>query len=150
MKYLRLSVLLVLTGVCILHAGEGGTPTDLDRMQGVWRVVSLVEKGKEVPAKELEELEIVIQKDAFSVSEKGKVAVEYRIKLDTSKSPRAIDFTHQIGEDKGKTEPGIYAIEKEQLKFVMNEDRKGRPTVFEGKETAAYSVIVLKKKEAKK
>ena len=50
------------------------------------------------------------------------------------------------GDDKGKTEPGIYLFEKDQLKICLNEKTKERPTVFEGKETSAYSVIVLKKK----
>jgi uncharacterized protein (TIGR03067 family) len=51
------------------------------------------------------------------------------------------------------TEPGIYTFEKDVLKLVLDENRKGRPTVFEGKETASYSVLILKKsvpKELKK
>lgn len=144
MKYHKLSVLLLLGSVCFVHAGE--TETDLDKLQGAWQIVSLVEKGKAIPAAETDVLEITIAKEKFSVSEKGKVAVEYSIKLDPTKTPKAIDFTHEGGENKGKTEPGIYTFEKGQLKLILDEDRKGRPTVFEGKETASYSVMVLKKK----
>ena len=143
MKYRTLSVLLLLGGVCFLDAGQG--ETDLDKLQGVWQLVSLVEKGKEIPAAETDVLEVTIAKDKFSMSEKGKVAVEYTIKLDPTKTPKAIDFTHEGGENKGKTEPGIYTFEKGQLRLILDEDRKGRPTVFEGKETASYSVMVLKK-----
>ena len=147
MKYL--ASLLVLLGVCCLHAGPGAGQTDLDNMQGVWQVVSLVEKGKAASAGEIDVLEVSIAKDKFGVLEKGKSIVDYTIKIDATKSPKAIDFTHQDGENKGKTEPGIYAFDKGQLKLIMDEDRKGRPTAFEGKETLSYSVIVLKKKSAK-
>ena len=89
---------------------------------------------------------VVIEKDTFTTLEKGEAVVKYRIKLDPTKTPKTIDFTHLMGKEKDKTEPGIYTFEKDMLKLVLDEDKKGRPTVFEGKETASYSVMVLKKK----
>jgi uncharacterized protein (TIGR03067 family) len=127
-----------------LYAGE--QPNDLEKFQGKWVVVSLTEQGKSIPAAETDLLEFTIDKDLFTVTEKGQTVVQYKIALDSSKKPKEINFTHQIGENKGKTELGIYEIGKDQLKLCMDETRKGRPTVFEGKETEAYSVIVLKKK----
>jgi uncharacterized protein (TIGR03067 family) len=147
MKNLIAATLLFSSSLLFLHAGE--EKSDLERLQGTWIVASLVEKGKGLPAAEIEVLEVAIEKNVFTVTEKGKKVVEYEIKLDPSKKPATIDFTHLIGDDKGKTEPGIYVIEKGQIKMALDETRKGRPTVFEGKETEAYSVIVLKKKEAK-
>ena len=143
MKTLSCSVLVFLCGLASLRTGE---TNDLDSMQGSWLVVSLIEKGKAVPGGELETLEIVIDKDTFTTFEKGKVVVKYRIKLEPTKSPKQIDLTYLVGEDKGKTEPGIYTFAKDQLKVCLDEDKKGRPMVFEGKETQSYSVIVLKKK----
>ncbi|MBI3823695.1 MAG: TIGR03067 domain-containing protein [Planctomycetes bacterium] len=143
MKYLACLTPFLVAGIALLRAGE---PSDLDRMQGTWVVVSLNEKGKPIAADETKLLEFTIEKDTFTAFDKGKVVVKYQIKLDSTKTPRQIDFTYLVGEDKGKTEPGIYAFDKDQLKFVLNEDKKDRPTVFEGKETEAYSVLVLKKK----
>jgi uncharacterized protein (TIGR03067 family) len=148
MRPLVISTVLFLTGFFCLQAGE--KMTDLDRMQGTWLVVSLTEKGKAVQADETEILEIIIDKDTFTTFEKGKLVVKYQLKLDASKTPRQIDFTHLVGDDKGTTEPGIYLFEKDQLKLCMDDDKKGRPKVFEGKEALSYSVIVLKKKEKKK
>jgi uncharacterized protein (TIGR03067 family) len=142
------SILFFLTGVCLLHAGEGAS--DLDRMQGTWQVVSLVEEGKAVPAAEIDVLEVVIDKNEYSMKEKGKIIARYSLKLDPQKTPRTIDFTHVQGDRKGKTELAIYAFDKDLFKLVIDESDKGRPTAFEGKETAAWSVMVLKKKEPKK
>jgi uncharacterized protein (TIGR03067 family) len=144
MKTLIASIPLFLCGVALLQAGE--TATDLERMQGTWTIVSLTEQGKAIPAAETGILEFVIDKDVITVYEKGKIEVQYQVKLDPEKTPKAIDFTHQIGDNKGKTELGIYAFDGDKLKLCLDEKRKGRPTVFEGKESETYSVIVLKKK----
>jgi len=137
-------VMVLVTGIGL--AQDGDDKSDLDRMQGSWEVVSLVEQGKVTAKAELEALVVVIEKDNFTTLEKGEAVVKYRIKLDPTKTPKSIDFTHLMDKDKDKTEPGIYTFEKDVLKLVLDEDKKGRPTVFEGKETASYSVMVLKKK----
>jgi uncharacterized protein (TIGR03067 family) len=144
MKTLIASIALFLCCVILLQAGESAT--DLERMQGTWTVVSLTEQGKAIPNAETDILEFVIDKDVIKVLEKGTVEVQYQIKLDPEKSPKAIDFTHQIGPNKDKTELGIYAFDGEKIKLCLDEKRKGRPTVFEGKESETFSVIVLKKK----
>lgn len=143
MRYLFCTIPFLAFGLAPAQEFE---PNDFDRLQGTWVVVSLTEKGKAVPAAEIETLEFVIEKNIFSAFDKGKLAVKYEIKLDPEKKPKQIDFTYLVGEDKGKTEPGIYFIDKDQVKFAMNEVGKDRPTVFDGKESEAYSVLVLKKK----
>ena len=144
MKPLILTILFFSTAVALTRAGDD--KSDLDRMQGTWHVVSLLEKGKALPAGDIEVLEFVIEKNTFTAFEKGKMVVKYEIKLDATKKPKQIDFTYLVGDDKGKTEPGIYQIDKDRITFVLDEHKKGRPTVFEGKETEEYSVLVLKKK----
>lgn len=144
MKTTIVSVLFFLTGCLFLTAGEPAS--DLERFQGKWLVVSLTEQGKAIPAAETDLLEFAIDKDLFTVTEKGQTVVQYKFVHDASKKPKEINFTHQIGENKGKTELAIYQFEKDQLRFCLDETRKGRPKVFEGKETDAYSVILLKKK----
>jgi uncharacterized protein (TIGR03067 family) len=147
MKTLSCTVLLYLCGFVCLHTDE--KVNDLDRMQGTWRVVSLTEKGKAVSKEDADTIEIVIDKDTFTASEKGVVGAKYQIKLDMTKTPKQVDFKHLIGESKGGVEPGIYRFEKDQIRMILDEDRKGRPTVFEGKETASYSVILLEKRPGK-
>lgn len=144
MKPLFASITLFLVAVVLLHAGE--TPSDLDRMQGTWSVVSLAEQGKAIPATETDVLEFIVKKDVVSIYEKGKLEFQYQMTLDSTKTPKTIDFKHLIGEDKGRVEPGIFAFDGDKLKLALDEKRKGRPTVFEGKETETYNVIVLKKK----
>ncbi len=144
MKTLIACMPLFFLSLALLSAGEAAT--DLERMQGTWTVVSLTELGKAIPAEETDILEVVVNKDVMTVYKKGKVEVQYRFKLDPDKKPKQIDFTDETEAKKGNTEPGIYAFDGAKLKLALDEKRKGRPTVFEGKETETYSVIVLKKK----
>lgn len=138
------TTLLFVSGLVLISAGEASK--DLDRLQGNWLVASLIEEGKAIPANELADLEVTVQKDVFTVNEKGKAIAQYQFTLDSSKNPKTIDFTHLIGKDKGTKEPGIYVIEKDQIKFCLDENKKGRPTAFQGD---SYSVIVVKRKPAK-
>jgi uncharacterized protein (TIGR03067 family) len=144
MKTLVATLPILLGGIVYLHAGE--KTSDLDKLQGTWTVVSLTELGKGVPASETDTLEYEFKKDVLTVYDKGKIEAQYQFKVDADKAPRAIDFTHQIGDNKGKTELGIYAFDGDKLKMCLDEKRKGRPSVFEGKEIDTYSVIVLKRK----
>jgi uncharacterized protein (TIGR03067 family) len=147
LKYLIPAILLFASTLVLLHAGEEAK--DLERLQGTWVIVSLVEEGKAVPAADTDLLEITIDKDVFTVKEKGKTVLQHKIKLDPTAKPKQIDFTYLDGEDKGKTEPGIYVFEKDQVKLALDEKKKGRPTVFEGDGAASYSIMVIKKKPAK-
>lgn len=145
MKYLLTAAAIFSAGVIILHAGD--EKTDLERFQGKWTVISLTEEGKAVPADELAKLEITIEKDIYTATEKGEEVAKYRFKIDPTKKPSAIDFTPLIGKEKEKaTELGIYVFEKDTLKMCVDEQGKVRPEAFEGKGTEKCSVIVLKKK----
>ncbi|HZZ80337.1 MAG TPA: TIGR03067 domain-containing protein [Gemmataceae bacterium] len=144
MNKILASTSLFLVGVILLHAGE--TPSDLDRMQGTWTIVSLVEQTKSIPAAETDTVEYVIKKDVMSVYDKGKLEAQYQVTIDATKTPKAIDFKHLIGENKDRIEPGIFTFDGDKLKLALDEKRQGRPTVFEGKETETYSIVVLKKK----
>jgi uncharacterized protein (TIGR03067 family) len=132
------------TGATVL-AGEA--KTDLDRIQGTWEIVSLVEKGKKVAEDETKLLEIVVKGDRLVIKAKGNTLTEYSIKLDEKHKPRAMDMTITDGEDKGKIAPGIYALEGDGLKIAMDEDLKNRPASFDEKDTASCSVIALKRKK---
>ena len=146
MRY-AICTLLLFTGGFL--AAQDGEPTDLDRMQGTWVVVSLTEEGKAVLAKDVEELEIVIEKNTYTAFDKGMMVVKYEFKLDATKKPKEIDLTYLVGLDKGKTVPAIYKLGKEQFTICLDEEKKNRPKVFESKENETSSVLVLKKKPKK-
>lgn len=143
-QVLPVVVLSFATSLVLLHAQDA--TKDFEQIQGMWLVSSLAEKGKAVPKEEVTAMEVRVEKDVFTVTEKGKVIAKYQLKVDPAKTPKSIDFTHLIGEDKGKTELGIYVLEKDSLTISLSEGKKARPTDFKSND---YDIIVLKRKPAK-
>ncbi len=145
---MRMTGAIVVAFLCAAASPAGAEKArDLDRIQGVWQVVTLTERGKKVPEKETQDLEIVVAGDKLAIKEKGKTVTEYQIKLDETKKPRTLDMTITDGKEKGEVAPGIYALEGDMLTMCVDEDRKGRPSSFDEKDTKTCSVIALKRKK---
>ena len=129
-------------------AGGGDAKKDLDMMQGKWSVQSIKESdGKNPPDDELKNLEVIVKDDTMKIiyAPKKDTLDAFKLKLDPAKKPKAVDFTHTEGPDKGKTELGIYKIEGDTVTICVNDFEKERPTEFKTKEGSKITVIVLKK-----
>jgi uncharacterized protein (TIGR03067 family) len=127
-------------------APAGDAKKDLEAMQGIWKVESIKESfGKAPPDDVIKEFVVTIKDDTMKVSRGGQTVVAFKMKLDTTKDPKTIDFTHAEGPDKDKTEPGIYKLEGDTLTLCTTDFGKERPTVFATKEGTRNSLAVLKK-----
>src|SRR5438874_1107757 len=124
-------------------AGGGDAKKDLDMMQGKWTVQSIKESdGKNPPDEALKDLEVIVKDDTMKIMlvPKAETLDAFKMKLDPAKKPKAIDFTHTEGPDKGKTELGIYKIEGDTLTVCVNDFDKERPSAFATKEGTKISV----------
>ena len=131
-------------------AGGGDAKKDLDMIQGKWTVQSIKESdGKNPPDDFLKDLEVIVKDDTMKIIlvPKSETLDAFKLKLDPAKKPKAIDFTHTEGPDKGKTELGIYKLEGDTLTVCVNDFDKERPSAFATKEGTKISVIVMKKKK---
>jgi len=135
--------LLVVAGA---PAGEG--KKDKAALQGVWKVVTVEERGKTM--EDNEGHEVVIKGDEFTLKRGDKTIIKAMIKLDSTKKPKQIDL--KITEDLrnkhiGETAEGIYALEKDQLKVCIVEPGSGgaRPTEFAAPEGTKQVNVVLKR-----
>ena len=90
-------------------------------------------------------LSVTVKGDVMSVQEKGQPIVAFKLKLDASKTPKTIDFTYEDGQDKGKSELGIYKLENATFTFCVNDIGKERPSAFATKEKTTISLVVLQK-----
>jgi uncharacterized protein (TIGR03067 family) len=127
-------------------AGEG--KKDKDALQGVWKVVSVEERGKSM--EDNEGHEVVIKGDEFTLKRGDKTLFKATFKLDPTKKPKQIDL--KITEDLrnkhvGETAEGIYALEKDQLKACIVEPGSGgaRPTEFSAPEGTKQVFVTLKR-----
>jgi RNA polymerase sigma-70 factor (ECF subfamily) len=122
---------------------EKQTRDDLDRLQGTWEVTEVVFDGK--PVDGFQDASAVFDKDKMSLIGQGGKK-EYRIKLDPSKKPRAIDLTSLDGEFEGSN-PAIYQLDGDTLKLCMfNEPgNKKRPTEVASNEGSKLLLMTFQK-----
>jgi uncharacterized protein (TIGR03067 family) len=125
-------------------AGDAGKK-DQELLQGVWKLIRMEEGGEKAPENVLKAMSIKIAGNKLSVFEKDKVVAELSFKLDPAKKPKAVDFTHLVGDDKGKTEAGIYALDGDQVTFCANSAGKPRPAEFVSKKGSDAGLFVLQR-----
>ena len=87
--------------------------------------------GAALPAEDVKEFLIIMSEGKYSAKRSGEVIDEGKSKIDGSKSPKHIDLTATIGEDKDKTRQGIYEVKGNTMKMVLAAADKERPTKFE-------------------
>lgn len=122
---------------------EKPAASDVKKMQGKWRVVSVAEKGRKSTPDEVKgmswtfEADIIIGKDPNP--EPKKLGT---FKLDPEKTPRQIDITIEERSFKG-----IYKFEGDQLIICLRDPEKGRPTEFTAEKGNDQGLIVLEREE---
>ena len=133
--------------------GEEDAAKDLAKLQGKWKLVEEDLDGKVTKSADGHvigfEKEVEINYDAD-----GGVAAKATIKLDPSKSPKAIDMTIVfivlLPDKKGDTFRGIYQLEGDELKLALPIlPSRQRPKEFTTKKELAPRFEVLTYKRVK-
>jgi uncharacterized protein (TIGR03067 family) len=135
-----------------LVAAEPRSANDAKSLQGTWQAVGLEANGDKRPDDEAKELKIVFKGDVvFAVKPEGE-GRKVKFKLDSSKTPNAIDLIAIDGPDEGKVATGIYELQNGQLKLCINlfgKDTTQRPTEFKTQPGNGVCFAVLERAKSK-
>ena len=93
-------------------AAAAAAAEEMTKLQGVWRQIAYERDGViEPPDERGWEPTTTFAGDTFVVTlADGSTPIRGTYKLDPTKSPKTVDWLDSIGEDAGKTLPGIYAL----------------------------------------
>jgi uncharacterized protein (TIGR03067 family) len=142
-----LMTLAALTGCAVAFAREDDdlAKKDLKALAGQWEYVSQTDDGKETGKEALKGITLTVTAEGKWVLKKDDaVILEGTGKLDSSKSPRAADWTVTTqGGLKGKVALGIYDVDKDTWKHCFSFDK--RPEAFASKEGGKVTNAVLKR-----
>lgn len=146
---LWLAAVLALTFTAARADDKKGSDID-----GEYTPVAAVKGGKEAPAEELKVFQGITIKDGtltFKIKAGDKEdAKTAKMKIDPAKKPAEIDLSPTDGPEKGKTVPGIYALDKDELKLAFMEgpvETLTRPKDFTSTADNKVFVLTLKKKK---
>jgi uncharacterized protein (TIGR03067 family) len=126
------------------------TARELERLQGVWAIVSWQEGGKEKQAEnDSKNVTFVIKKDSLTFKHAAQPkALVMKLKLDPSTDPKAIDLITTI-DGSPQTGKGIYNRKGDELKLIWARNGKARPAEFETKRGDDRIFVTLKLVKAK-
>jgi uncharacterized protein (TIGR03067 family) len=142
---MRLGFLATVMAV-LLAAGAPGEAADAKKkagLRGTWTAVSAERNG--VPADDIKGHRLTLTgDDRFTIRSRGKLRYGGTFRIDLSRNPATIDFTHTRGEAKGKVWQGIYLQQGDGMKICDNADdvSKGRPAAF-ATEPGSGRVLVI-------
>jgi len=132
--------LLLLAG----GAGQDAVKKELAKMQGTWKVVSVIINGQELKEEEIKDDRLVIKDDHFTLKG-GKQTLEGKFTLDPSKTPKHLDAEATSGDMKGAKSVGIYQLTGDTLKVCYSVPPNPRPTEFSSEPKSSRALVVYKK-----
>jgi uncharacterized protein (TIGR03067 family) len=144
---MRLGFLATVMAV-LLAAGAPGEAADAKKpggLPGTWTAVAADRNG--VPADDFKGHRLRFTGDRFTIRSKGKLRYGGTFRIDPSRNPATIDFTHTRGEVKGKVWQGIYILEGDGLKICDNADdpSKRRPAAFATEPRSGRVLVVFRR-----
>ena len=119
---------------------------DRERLQGTWKVVSMVNDGKEVPADKIRSARLTFEGDRFSMKGADE-DFRGRFRLIPGKTPRQIDtvFVDADNKELGAAR-GVYELDGKRLRVSWKHEGD-RPTELASKPGSGARLMVLEKVE---
>lgn len=100
----------------------------LKELEGTYAATAVEKNGMAAPKDIVDSLRVTIRGDTLTIrvmNEEKKA----KIKADKTKTPHTVDISPTDGPEKGRTFPGIYRIDKDEVTIVYTE-RGERPKEF--------------------
>jgi uncharacterized protein (TIGR03067 family) len=145
---MRRSILAVLVLGLVVAADDAkdDAKKEQESLQGVWKIVRQETNGVAASDDETKKFEFIVKGDQYTLKQDGTVIEEGSIKVEPGKKPKTIDFKITKGNDAGKTQVGIYEMDKDIFKLcVAMPGKEDRPKEISAKEGSRNLLFVLKK-----
>jgi uncharacterized protein (TIGR03067 family) len=138
------SLMAVLILVCA-SAAQDAAKKEMGQLEGEWSMVSGQANGQSMPQELVKTGKRSAKDGETTISIGGQVYFKAKFSIDSTKKPKAIDYTMTEGPTKGKTHLGIYEFDGDTVKFCFAAPGENRPTDFTAKEGSQRTLSVWKR-----
>lgn len=118
--------------------------TDLERLQGSWRVASLIVDGAALSAGMIGEARVVVKGEQFESLGMGAVFVG-RMRLDVSRRPKSFSIQFTRGPEKGNVNHGIYELKGDRWKICLATKGGPAPHDFVSEPGSGFAIEMLER-----
>jgi len=151
----RINCIWVVLLIPLLLAADKGDDVrkELAALQGTWKTVAVEAGGKPFPKDSVPAFTFVIGADGKSKGQSPGKEYQAKITVNPQKKPKTMDNLHESGDQKGKTQYGIYKLDGDRLTVCMTPPggaEGDRPKDFMTKDTANVVFIFERGKKDKK
>jgi uncharacterized protein (TIGR03067 family) len=120
---------------------------DADAIKGKWVAVSIKLRGMPAPDELVKSFKFNLDGKNY-INTAGDQSEEGGYTLDSTKSPKTIDFDIKTGMDKGKKQLGIYKLDGDKLTIVASPaGSTDRPKSLEPEADSPAVVLVLEREK---
>jgi uncharacterized protein (TIGR03067 family) len=120
---------------------------DAEALKGKWVAVSIKQGGMSLPEEVAKEFKFKFDGKEY-VNSAPDQSEEGGYTIDSSKSPKTIDFDIKTGNDKGKKQLGVYKLDGDKLTIVASfAGETERPKSIEPGANDPVLVIVLEREK---
>ena len=124
----RLLVIVALAfGLTAVADEKKDAKTELDKLTGTWKGVSVVRDSKPIPKAEAEAYRLVVAGEKYKLTGEGTEEIEGTHKVDPTTKPKEIDAVRTKGPNKGETLKGIYELTEDSFVVCFAAPGKDRP-----------------------
>lgn len=116
--------------------------TDLDKLQGTWRVTSVEADGNEMPDAALPDATITVRDAGFTSHGMGD-AYSGTIELLSGKKPKAFDLVFTSGPPAGMRNRGIYTLDGDTWTICLATRGDARPRSFTTRADTGFALETL-------
>jgi uncharacterized protein (TIGR03067 family) len=129
----------------VLQRAESLRPeAELNRLQGVWKVTAVEEKGKPAPAGKVRH--IVFLDDQFNLKDAdGNVLAYGSYRVDPDR--KSMDLTQKEGPQKDQTALALYALEGDSLRICLAPTGESRPASLASSPDSRASLLRLEREK---
>ncbi len=121
---------------------------ELEKHQGVWKVLGFVREGNDTPKDLLTEMERVVEGDHVVWRRQGKNFAGTTMILDPKADPKTIDLIPDGGRSRGKVVKGIYRWDGDRFVLCNGDPDAPRPTEFSAPKGSRRTLMTFEKRPA--
>jgi|GEM_PF-2145620 len=130
----------------ILFCGQEDA-SDLGKLEGTWKVVQMVEGGKDLPKDKIKNIVFYVKENRLILRDGRELIEKGTFELNSKANPK--EWTTISESDESKPIKCIYKITAKQVILCIGEPGGERPKEFASREKSGVILLVLEKPDPK-